>query len=322
MQHDQSIHKRESVVIGILKFACGWRIAKTHPCLTAFLSATVFCVTAITLSVMVLLGWIAVRQLLPGYDWSASMRFAVSHNVVPRVEELVDRVDLNQFYRKSPGSPPETLLAIACWYRYDEVAEILLKGGADPNIPSHYGLYPLHAAILGHQPGLSPDIIGVLIDHGAHINATSYTYAGRTPLMIAAGVPFPEVVEMLISASRGRIGVNRGDVDGRTALHMAVSAYARAPDEALKTIDLLLKAGANPWQKDFSGRSAADIAEETCSTCHERFLELQRTKPEDTETPEAPEDPEMGLGLSEDRFPDLMIIPRHLAVPSLGSRIG
>ncbi len=84
-------------------------------------------------------------------------------------------------------------------------------------------------------------IVKYLVDNRANINVT--TVQGKTPLMLAAEYLHDETIDYLVSVNG--IHVDSADVDGTTALIHCVLAGADNGG-ALKCVELLLKAGADP----------------------------------------------------------------------------
>jgi ankyrin repeat protein len=101
---------------------------------------------------------------------------AAKNGHVERVKELLagDPALINA--RDKDGSTP---LHCATWKGQQEVAALLVKGGADVNAYNnndHWGTTPLHAAAHANQSAIAQ----LLIDHGADVNAADME--GRTPL--------------------------------------------------------------------------------------------------------------------------------------------
>lgn len=92
----------------------------------------------------------------------------------------------------------------------------LLMNGAQVNACDEAGWTPLARAVYNHeyQHGF-PDVVQVLIDAGANLEAT-IAYAIR-PLMLAAGYGETVIVESLIKAGADVLAKNEG---GYTALMM------------------------------------------------------------------------------------------------------
>lgn len=145
------------------------------------------------------------------------------------------RVSLHKFYGEHAKSPPDVVekklkemfdagllvrerdpyanimcpLALAISTGRAKIVAILLKAGADPNLPipgeelrpgvnpsavTTYDRRPLHvAAIKGN-----PEIVRILIENGADVNAR--TSDGRTPLSLAIGFSQGDVADLLRAA--------------------------------------------------------------------------------------------------------------------------
>lgn len=128
-----------------------------------------------------------------------------------------------------------------------EIAELLLKGGADPNQPSPDGRWtPLaRAAQAGHQ-----DTVHLLCRHGANINCTSPD-EGHSPLRWAAAHRHTNIAQHLIQYGAD---IETKALDGSTPL---ISA-AQNGDEAM--VWALTQAGAKLDVQDDYGASALHYA--------------------------------------------------------------
>ncbi len=121
-----------------------------------------------------------------------------------------------------------TPLHIAAFVGNKEIVELLIAKGADVNAKEEEeGMTPLLAAI-GEDRKI---IVELLIVSGADINAQSEM---GTPLHLAAGFGHNEIAELLIDKGAN---INTMDVDGKTAIDLAVSEGKR------ETADLLRKHG-------------------------------------------------------------------------------
>ena len=106
----------------------------------------------------------------------------------------------------------ESVLMLAALKGHEQIAEKLVKRGADVN---KTGWAPLHyAASSGHLP-----IIAMLIENSAYIDAESPN--GTTPLMMAAMYGTPEAVKLLLQEGADPTLKN---VQGLTALQFAERA--------------------------------------------------------------------------------------------------
>jgi ankyrin repeat protein len=105
---------------------------------------------------------------------------------------------LDDFLKEDPnlvrarGAHGIPILYFPIIHAHTEVAEYLLRYGADPNAASPGGITPLHAAIIFNQPKMAL----WLLDHGVIPNPK---YDGKTPLVIALEKKQTELVEILRS---------------------------------------------------------------------------------------------------------------------------
>jgi uncharacterized protein len=87
-----------------------------------------------------------------------------------------------------------TPLIVAVVEQHEEVVQLLLENGANPNVSAGFDWKPLHFAIT--QNYASTSIIALLLEHGAYVN--SRTSLAVTPLHRAAGFCKLEVVNFLL----------------------------------------------------------------------------------------------------------------------------
>ena len=127
---------------------------------------------------------------------SSRLTFATEHGLSCLVQRLLKHgVDPDS--RDVHGN---TALQVAGKMGYLEIAEILLKYGADPNAPPlGCGTRALCSAALSG----CDEVVNLLLDHGAEINMTSWLTDGRSlmdsPLACACGEGHSYTVELLIS---------------------------------------------------------------------------------------------------------------------------
>ena len=146
--------------------------------------------------------------------------------------------DIIQEFLDQGGNPNEiekgmygnTLLHKAVLGGQYEVAEALVRGGANINSHNRLGHTPLHSAVNERNIAL----VEFLLKAGAAVNSNSAT---GTPLHEAVAKGDLRIVEMLIKAGAQ---VNAQDINGFTPLHKATSEGDSAMAEAL------IQAGANP----------------------------------------------------------------------------
>jgi hypothetical protein len=89
-----------------------------------------------------------------------------------------------------------TLLLVACQYRCEDLARIILNKGADPNSLNTSGACSLHFTC--YRESASRALAKVLLQNGANPEVAEYTY-GCTPLHYCAGTGDVDFCKMLIS---------------------------------------------------------------------------------------------------------------------------
>ncbi len=107
----------------------------------------------------------------------------------------------------------------------------------------------MHAVIAGNA---DPEMVSFLLDHGVPVGAADGAQQW-TALHFAARDKRNDILEALL---RCGADVNAVDVFGNTALGRSLDSL---PHDR-RTIELLLKAGADPDQKNYHGSSPLDVA--------------------------------------------------------------
>lgn len=125
--------------------------------------------------------------------------------------------------------------------------EMLVGTGNSPNA-THRGYTALHYAAMFDNT----EMIAALVKAGAQIDAQDRL--GNTPLLLAAARRQDEAAELLV---KDGADLNAQNHDGMTPL------MAAAEHGDLTLVRLLLGHGADPRKHDFTGRSAANWAEES-----------------------------------------------------------
>ena len=178
--------------------------------------------------------WPGVRALLnqpdvntPQVDGMTALHWAAYHGV-REIADLLVRAGANAKAANRYGMTP---LSLACTSGSAEMVELLLKAGADPNAPLPGGETPLMTAA---RTG-ALDAVTALLSHGASVD-TKEDRRGQTALVWAAAEGHAAVVRKLIDAGadfRARLP------SGFTPLLFAVRGGHTA------AVRVLLKAGAD-----------------------------------------------------------------------------
>lgn len=114
-------------------------------------------------------------------------------------------------------APGQTALIWTIWMTNDELMNMLLAFGADPNLADHWGQTPMHwAAMQGRV-----DLAMILLSAGAQIDRSDDL--GVTPLLAAAKAKHSDVVKLL-----RRVGANAKqrvirELGGYSLLHLAAA---------------------------------------------------------------------------------------------------
>ncbi|BET36850.1 ankyrin repeat domain-containing protein [Wolbachia pipientis] len=157
-------------------------------------------------------------------------------NIIQEIEEELKKQnqDLHEEWKKVEFhvnhlfSQELTLLHVAARGGFENVAKVLVAGGADVNKKdSKREKIPLHlAARNGHA-----SVVEVLLEKGAHVNAVNSER--RTPLHLAAGNGHVDIVNLLLEKGAN---VNAVDRYGKTPLDYA-EGYAKNQDVVKALLD-------------------------------------------------------------------------------------
>lgn len=189
---------------------------------------------------------------------------------------------LNHGANPNAADSGETPLMLAVTHDQPVAVRLLIGAGADVNRPGRYGRLPvIQAAGAGHAEVLrelcsaganltlasrdgstalneaadfgQTGAVIFLLEQGAAVDQRGE--AGRTALI--DGAAHPDVVRALVNA---HANVNLQANDGVTPLMVA------AGRDVPESVEVLLKAGADPKIKDREGRTALDLAKEYNAT--------------------------------------------------------
>lgn len=220
---------------------------------------------------------------LVGPAFATDLTDAVKAGNAARVALLLDSgADPN---KRSPYNGP---LHDAARTGSAEIASILIRAGADIELPGFGGVHPLHAAAMAGQP----EVVSILLKSGAKVDSIDNT--GRTPLLayLSGDVSdIPTLVALLegganpnqldgplpahpldYAAMNGRadvadiliaFGANIDAKDnyfGETPLHLAIYVGQDVPAVQMEVAQLLIERGADVNAKDKNGLTPLDYA--------------------------------------------------------------
>ena len=194
-----------------------------------------------------------------------------SYNKNPKIIEIKDdrglplphlasehgRANILEFFLDegfSAGLTDEEGLSPLFLAKTAEIADLLLRHGANVNARDSQGNTPLHFSVMNGNI----DVTQYLIDNGANVNAAmddgpTFLENGWTPLHIAAVKGNTQLLNILIENGSN---INSTGTFNDTPLHAAVAK------NNVNCVHILLERGADRTIKMHNGKSAEDIAKE------------------------------------------------------------
>lgn len=147
------------------------------------------------------------------------------------------------------GGPDGSALDAALLFSTVEAAKFLIERGADVGWKDPWGRRPVHFAALR-----TPDHIRLLLDSVSGVDDDSLgiatkTNLGHTPLHFAVASGSADLVELVLSRTRGKTSINEPDEDGWTPLMWACrpcDEWGTPAQVQHSIVKLLLDRGADP----------------------------------------------------------------------------
>lgn len=165
------------------------------------------------------------NRSVESHDPFAQLLEACASGDEARARRIVDGSDAT-LLNEQVGGTGATPLQRATEFGHENIVELLLSKGANPNLAGPDGNTPLmQAAYKGYAT-----IVDLLLAGGANPNVSEQQY-GDTPLIMAAWKRNEKVVEKLIRAGAN---VNAKAKNGRTALQQALQNKDEAMVKLLK----------------------------------------------------------------------------------------
>jgi ankyrin repeat protein len=177
--------------------------------------------------------------------WALQIAAAEGH--VDIVKELLIRGANVNTRTSNPNFPQRTALYGACKIGWNEIVDILLEHGADPNLGGGEDDYPILAAA---RNGKSKIINKLILAH-ADVNVASGDDGSTALILVAKNFSELGPLERLIHAGAAIDATNN---DGDTALIAAASMCDS------KFVNFLLAKGADIMHRNNDGRNAMQVA--------------------------------------------------------------
>ena len=142
-----------------------------------------------------------------------------------------------------------------------KIIKMLKKNGAELNAKdSLFGYTLVHEAIFNKNPKM----VKYLAGQGVDVDIPATAFVGSTPLNIASGLGYLEIVNILLDNGAEP---NKTDRDGNTSLHRAARK-----NNNLEVLKALVDGRADPNKKNNKGETAYDIAERNGNQKMIKFL--------------------------------------------------
>jgi len=145
-----------------------------------------------------------------------------------------------------------TPLHAASYMGDPEIVRLLIECGARVNVKDSEWLYPLHRACATINTLKARDIVSILLDNDANINARDKHLC--TCVHVAAGHNAVDCVSLIVNHNQGTEIINVSDRSGRTPLHKACQ------EGHLEMVQLLIQHGAKVNMEDKKDRRPVHIA--------------------------------------------------------------
>jgi len=190
-------------------------------------------------------GWFVLQETMAACGDSNPL---ANELVLYGIEQNADPVSPN------PEAMNETPLHAAAANGLKTIMLKLLALGAKVDALNDVGETPLIKACLHNQQ----NVIQLLLEHGANINATSSgAFCNMGPMHIAAATERPAMIEILL---RNSPDVNKPGHFGRTPLHEAFYTSKAHPEVSEELVYALMESGADVNRQDVDGVSPFMLA--------------------------------------------------------------